>query len=70
MIFDNDLETLPREELEALQLRRLKQLVEKVYHNVPFYRRKFDEAGLTYERELGAGQALRLMAYAGQREMM
>ncbi|WP_314972283.1 TonB-dependent receptor [Comamonas testosteroni] len=31
---------------------------------------KQTQAGLTYERELGAGQALRLMAYAGQREMM
>ncbi|MPS92379.1 TonB-dependent receptor [Comamonas sp.] len=31
---------------------------------------KQTQAGLTYERELGGGQALRLMAYAGQREMM
>ncbi|EED67824.1 TonB-dependent receptor [Comamonas testosteroni] len=31
---------------------------------------KQTQAGLTYERELGAGQALRFMAYAGQREMM
>jgi phenylacetate-CoA ligase len=46
MILDVDLETLPREDLEALQLRRLKALVERVYENVPFYRKNFDERGL------------------------
>jgi phenylacetate-CoA ligase len=46
MIFDMDMETLPREDLEKLQLTRLKSLVERVYHNVPFYRRKLDERGV------------------------
>jgi len=46
MIFDMDIETLPREELEALQLKRLKNLCERVYANVAFYRRTFDEAGI------------------------
>jgi len=46
MIFDVENETLPREELEKLQLTRLKSLVERVYHNVPFYKKKLDEAGI------------------------
>ena len=46
MIFDMDIETLPREELEALQLKRLKNQCERVYANVAFYRRAFDEAGI------------------------
>lgn len=46
MIFDVDMETLPREELEKLQLKRLKTLCERVYNNVPFYRKRFDEKGL------------------------
>lgn len=46
MIFDDDMETLPREELEKLQLRRLKSLVDRVYANVPFYRKSFDDAGI------------------------
>ncbi len=49
MMYDVERETMPREELEALQLKRLKYLVEKVYYNVPFYRRKFDEIGLKPE---------------------
>jgi phenylacetate-CoA ligase len=46
MIFDMDIETLPREDLEALQLKRLKSLCERVYANVAFYRRAFDEADI------------------------
>ncbi len=46
MIFDMDIETLPREELEALQLKRLKGLCERVYANVAFYRKAFDELGV------------------------
>ncbi|TVM15980.1 phenylacetate--CoA ligase [Oceanidesulfovibrio indonesiensis] len=47
MIYDVDKETLPREDMEALQLRRLKDLCERVYSRVPFYKKKFDEAGIT-----------------------
>jgi phenylacetate-CoA ligase len=46
MIFDVTNETLPREELEQLQLKRLQALCERVYANVPFYKKKFDEKGI------------------------
>jgi phenylacetate-CoA ligase len=46
MIYNEDFETLPREVLETLQLKRLKQIVQRVYHTVGFYRRAFDEAGV------------------------
>ncbi|WP_243546537.1 phenylacetate--CoA ligase family protein [Pseudodesulfovibrio tunisiensis] len=46
MIYDEQNETMPREELEALQLKRLQALCERVYANVPFYRKKFDEKGI------------------------
>lgn len=44
MIWDEEFETLPREALEALQLKRLKTLVERIYTAVPYYRRKMKEA--------------------------
>ena len=50
MLFDVSNETMPREELEALQLRRLKSLVEKVYYNVPFYQNRFNEMGIRPEQ--------------------
>ena len=46
MIFNEEFETLPREALEAIQLRRLQALVERVYNLVPFYRQKYDDAGV------------------------
>ena len=49
MVFDVQNETMPRDELECLQLARLKYLVQKVYHNVPFYNQKFRETGIKPE---------------------
>ena len=45
MIWNEEFETLPREALEALQLKRLHGLVDRVCTTVPFYRRKFEEQG-------------------------
>ena len=47
MIYNDDFETLPREALQALQFKRLKQAVRRVYHTVGFYRQAFDNAGVT-----------------------
>ncbi|MDH4264445.1 MAG: phenylacetate--CoA ligase [Deltaproteobacteria bacterium] len=46
MIWDEEFETLPREALEALQLKRLAATAERVYATVPFYKKTFDEAGI------------------------
>jgi phenylacetate-CoA ligase len=46
MIWNEEFETLPREALEALQFKRLKDLVERVYTSVPYYRKKMDEEGV------------------------
>ena len=46
MIYDEEFETLPREALEAIQLKRLQRVVEKVYATVPFYKKAFDEKGI------------------------
>jgi phenylacetate-CoA ligase len=47
MIYNEEYETLPREVLEILQLKRLQQAVSRVYHTVGFYRKSFDEAGVS-----------------------
>ena len=46
MIWNDDFETLPREAIESLQLKRLQQTVEKVYATVPFYRDTFNKLGI------------------------
>jgi phenylacetate-CoA ligase len=46
MILDHDFETLPRDQLEALQLQRLQRTVERCYATVKFYRDAMDELGV------------------------
>lgn len=40
------LETLDREKLETLQLRKFKRILSWAYGNSPFYRRLYQDAGL------------------------
>ena len=42
-IFNKKMETLKRQSIRDLQLKRLKKTVKNVYENVPFYKKKFDE---------------------------
>ncbi len=46
MMYQPELETMPRAALEALQLERLRLVLERVYARVPLYRARFDEAGV------------------------
>ena len=40
------LDHTPREELRALQLKKLQRTLKQVYEKVPFYKEKFDAAGI------------------------
>jgi phenylacetate-CoA ligase len=44
--WEEELETLPRPKLEALQLKKLQEHIEFAYHNSPYYKRSFDEHGI------------------------
>ncbi|SJZ45166.1 phenylacetate--CoA ligase family protein [Selenihalanaerobacter shriftii] len=46
MIWDQEYEQMSREELNDLQLSRLKKIVNYVYEEVPFYKQRFDKAGV------------------------
>ncbi len=46
MIWNKEQECMPREELDKLQLSRLKDTVSRVYDSVPAYKSKMDEAGV------------------------
>jgi phenylacetate-CoA ligase len=44
MIYNEEFETMPREVIRFLQVKRLQQVLEKVYHSVGFYKKSFDAA--------------------------
>ncbi|MDD2444128.1 MAG: phenylacetate--CoA ligase, partial [Desulfotomaculaceae bacterium] len=46
MFWEREYETMPRENLEKLQLERLQETIRRVYRSVPFYRDLFRERGL------------------------
>lgn len=49
MYYQPDIETMSREDLEALQLERLQALVKRVYQKIPFYKESFDKVGINPE---------------------
>lgn len=46
MLFQKDIETMPRADIESLQLERLKRMVKYCYDNISFYNKKLTEAGV------------------------
>ena len=45
--FQPEIETMPREQLRELQLERMKKSIRHAYDNVDFYKKSFEEAGVT-----------------------
>ena len=45
-IWNRHFECMPEEDMKRIQLDRLRETVERVYFNVPYYRQKMQEAGL------------------------
>ena len=48
-MYNPEIETMPRNKLRKLQEARLKNIVTYVYHRVPFYRKRLEDAGLNPE---------------------
>ncbi|KJR96663.1 MAG: phenylacetate--CoA ligase [Peptococcaceae bacterium BRH_c4a] len=46
MYWDREYETMHREKLRELQLERLRSTLDRVYNNVPFYKKAMDERGI------------------------
>lgn len=49
MIWNEKFETMPREEMRKWQGEKLREMVERVYYNVPFYRKKLQEINIQPE---------------------
>jgi phenylacetate-CoA ligase len=49
LFWNKEIETIPREKLEALQLQRLRKTVDLVYQKVPYYREALDRANVKPE---------------------
>ena len=54
--FQPEIETMPAEQLKALQDERLVKQVQHVWDNVPYYRKKMQEKGVTKLLELNVAE--------------
>ena len=61
-------ETLPREEIEKIQLERLQETVHRVYEKVDPYRKKMDEAGIRPE-DIKSLDDLRKLTFVTKQDM-
>ena len=68
-IFKPEVETLTRKDLQELQSERLQIVVNQAYANVDFYRRKFDEAGLTPD-DIKTLDDLRKVPFTTRKDLM
>jgi phenylacetate-CoA ligase len=62
------IETASRDELQALQLKRLKWTLDHAYYNVPMYRRKFDQAGV-HPTDLKTLEDIKLFPYTTKQDL-
>ena len=49
MIYNEKAECMSANEKEELQLKRLQKVVKRAYENVPYYRQRLEEAGVSPE---------------------
>jgi len=49
MIWNEEIECMAHDELEKLQLKRLRDVVKRAYETVPYYKKRFDEAKIKPE---------------------
>jgi phenylacetate-CoA ligase len=66
--FQPEWEMMARDELEALQLERLKATVARCYEAIPFYRRAFDAANIT-PAEVRSLSDLRRLPFTTKQDM-
>ncbi len=60
MIWNQSIESMDRAELRKIQNIRLKRMVDYVYHNTPFYRRKMQELNITPDDIQGVDDIVKL----------
>lgn len=68
MYWNKEMECMPREELNALKLRRLKETVYRVYCFVPSYRARMDEAGIKPD-DIQSLEDLRKLPFTTKQDM-
>jgi phenylacetate-CoA ligase len=68
MYWNKEIECMDREQLRELQTKKLQATAKKVYENVPFYKKAFDEKGVMPE-DIKSVDDLRLLPFTLKRQL-
>ena len=67
-MWDPKVETMSRDEIHQVQSRELKNVVKRVYENVPFYREKMDALGVKPE-DIHEAEDVRLLPFTEKKDL-
>ncbi len=68
IMWDSKVETMSRDEIHQVQSRELKNVVKRVYENVPFYREKMDALGVKPE-DIHEAEDVRLLPFTEKKDL-
>src|SRR5512144_2226076 len=68
LMFDGDVETMPRERIEMLQLQRLRATVAHAYERVPMHRARLTAAGVAAQ-DLRAPEDVRALPFTVKNDL-
>ncbi len=68
MIWNEYIECLDREDLNKLQGKRLRKMIERIYFNVPFYRKKLQEQGIE-PGDINEVEQLKLLPFTTKQDL-
>jgi phenylacetate-CoA ligase len=68
MIWNKTFECMTRDEMRSCQSRRLVDMVERIYHNVPFYRNRMQELGL-HPEDIHTIDDLKLLPFTTKQDL-
>lgn len=68
-MYAENTERMSRLQMEALQLTRLREMIDYCYHHSPFYHKKLGEAGITSGNDIRTLNDIRLLPFTTKDEL-
>lgn len=68
-MYDKDIESMSRLQMESLQLERLRTIVDYCYHNSPFYHKKLGDVGITCGNDIRTLQDIHSIPFTTKDEL-
>lgn len=68
-MYNKDIESMTRSQMEYLQLTRLRRMIDYCYQNSPFYHKKLSDAGITCGNDIRSLDDIQLLPFTTKEEL-